>query len=422
MRSQGNGIMKKISEYNHILQVDGKKYVYNSFTKSSISIKENFEIEDISKLSEKQIQVLYDQGFLTDTDYNEYKALKYMFNRNYFTDDSLLNIVLVPGMDCNFKCPYCFEKVPGNKSLFKTDQSKYFSALKKYAKKTLEKYKNVEISLFGGEPLIFAEEIFDFFDFINNELPNLSYFSSIVTNGALLNSNMVKSLIKYQCKSIQVTIDGWKGEHNKTRIFKDGSESYQLLIDNINTVVPFLPDDCLFNLRINLNNVSVDEVKTTLEDINKSLRNKIRVLFRPIYNTDTYKYENSNKLYNLKPFFDMAYELGFNIVKNTYFYQACESCSGDNFYFIMPDLSIWKCINNINFIEANIGKIINNGDLEFYADRLIKWYEYSNCFEDDQCKECKLLPDCYGGCVLYRARNGVRSCKEFEMAALPYLY
>ena len=415
--------MKKVSQYNHELSIDEKKYIYNSLTKASICVRgDSFNIEDFTKFSQEQMDVLSHQGFFVDDNYDEYEALKYMFTSNYFGANSFLNIVLVPGMDCNFKCPYCFEKVQGNKSLFNTNPEYYFDVLKKYANKILGKYENVEISLFGGEPLLFSEKIFEFFEYLNYEMPELSYFSSIVTNGALLSKKMVDQLIKYKCKSIQITIDGCKKIHDTTRIFKDGTESYDLLMKNINDIVPVLPDDCLFNLRINLNNVSVNEVKTTLEEIREAARKKIRVLFRPIYNTNSYKRENSNKVYDLRPFFDIADQLGFNIVKNTYFYQACESCSGDNFYFIMPDLSLWKCINDINFKEAQIGKIIESGDLCFDADKLIRWYKYSNCFEDKKCKDCKLLPDCYGGCVLYCAKNGERSCKEFEMAALPYLY
>lgn len=415
--------MKTVSQYNHEIEVKNKKYIYNSYTKSSINVlDDNFNIKDFEKLDNEQIEFLIRQGFLVDENTNEYEALKYMFNHNYFYGNSFLNVVLVPGLDCNFKCPYCFEKVAGNKILFDTDTKKYFSILKKYAKKVFEKYENVEISLFGGEPLLFSEEIFDLFDYITHEMPNLSYFSSIVTNGALLDEKMVKRLIEYKCKSIQITIDGCKNIHNKLRIFKDGTESYELLIKNINDIVSLLPKDCLFNLRINLNNVSVGDVKLTLEDIHEVIRNRINVLFRPIYNTDSYKHDNTNKFYNLMPFYDLATELGFNIVKNTYYYQACESCSGENFYFIMPDLTLWKCINDIGFREAQIGRISENGEMEFNADKLIKWHSYSNCFEDEKCKDCKLLPDCYGGCVLYRAKNGKRFCKEFEMAALPYLY
>ena len=88
----------------------------------------------------------------------------------------------------------------------------------------------------------------------------------------------------------------------------------------------------------------------------------------------------------------------------------------------MPDMSLWKCINDITFFDAKIGIIDETGIPQFYANSLLKWYDYSNCFKDEKCVECKHLPDCFGGCVLYRAKNGKRACKEFEMASLPFLF
>ena len=50
------------------------------------------------------------------------------------------------------------------------------------------------------------------------------------------------------------------------------------------------------------------------------------------------------------------------------------------------------------------------------------WNKLANCFSNSKCRECKLLPDCYGGCILYYAKNKERLCKEFSMSSLPYLY
>lgn len=415
--------MNSESKYNQYVDFNNRKIIYNAISKASISVCENFNIQKLLKSGDADaISILSRIGMVTEDSPKELDTLNYLFNKNYFEGNQFLNIVLVPGLECNFNCPYCFEKVKSNESLFDTNLDNYFTALKLYASKNFQNYKTVEISLFGGEPLLFSKQIFDYLEYIEKNLPNVSFFTSIVTNGSLLNETIIQQLLTYKCRSIQVTIDGWKEIHDKNRIFKDRKESYDLLLDNINNAISILPEECQFNLRINLNNVTVNDVNTTLSDINKQFRNKVKLLFRPIYNTDCYNQSNSNKFYDLKPFLDMAIDMGFDIVRNTYYYQACESCSGDNFFFIMPDLSLWKCINDIKFRQAQIGKIDQDGIPLFDANKLINWYEYSNCFSDEKCKNCKMLPDCFGGCVLYRAKNGYRSCKEFDMSTLPYLY
>lgn len=414
--------MKKESFYNHYIDFNGENRIYNGMSKASITTQSNKNFKEIMDCcDEKMIKLLQELGLIIDENESELATLEYLFNKSFFNTDSFLNIVLVPGLNCNFKCPYCFENV-GECSLFRTDPKKYFLQLKKFSKQFFGGFKDIEISLFGGEPLLFKKYFYDYFDFLKKELPQVSFFSSIVTNGSLLDIETAKRLLSYNIRSIQVTIDGWRGEHDTTRIFKDGRKSYDLLVQNINEVVPILTEDCQFNLRINLNSVTVEQVKNTLSDINPKVRSKIKVLFRPIYNTNCYKKDNSNKFYELKPFLDLARVMGFDIVRNTYYFQACESCSGDNFFFIMPDLTLWKCINDIKFKNAMIGKISEDGSPEFDANKLLKWYAYSNCFKDEKCVNCKKLPDCFGGCVLYKAKNGQRSCKEFEMAALPYLY
>lgn len=411
------------SKYNQDVDFNNRKIIYNSLSKASICVNEDFDLDRLLHSKDEDVLALLSKiGMIVEDSSDELELLYYLFNKNYFGGNSFLNIVLVPGLDCNFKCPYCFEKVKGNEKLFDTDLNTYFSAMKLYAEKNFQEYDTIEISLFGGEPLLFSKQIFDYFEYIEKNIPNTSYFSSIVTNGSLLDTETMKKLLKYKCRSIQITIDGYKEKHDESRIFKNGKESYELLINNINNAVPMIPEECQFNLRINLNNVTVNDIEKTLTDINVQIRNRVKVLFRPIYNTDCFKQNNSNKLCDLKPFLDKAVEMGFDIVRNTYFYQACESCSGGNFFFVMPDLSLWKCINDISFEPARIGEITKEGILKFDAQKLINWYKYSNCFADEKCKKCKMLPDCFGGCVLYRAKNGVRSCKEFEMATLPYLY
>lgn len=410
------------SKFNNIFKFNGKQTIYNSLSKASIELENNTIQDYINNCDEVNLNILKSNGFVVDNDFNENLALEYLFKKNFFNNKRFLNIVLVPSLACNFKCPYCFEKVNTNKNYFNSQVDEYFEQLKIYSKNNFNNYENIEISLFGGEPLLFFDRIINYFEQIEEYFPNLNYTSSIVTNGALLTKVRILQLLKYNCKSFQITIDGYKDTHDKLRIFKDGRPSYDLLIKNINEFVPLLPEDCIFNLRINLNNVSVENVKRTLNDVDSNIRHKIKVLFRPVYNTDCFNQKNTNNLSELKQYYDLAIKYGYEIVKNTYFYQSCESCSGDNFFFIMPDMTVWKCINDLNFKKACIGKIESNGEIKFNAKNLINWYNLSNCFNDIECKNCSLLPDCFGGCVLYKAKNNKKSCKTFDMASMPYLY
>ncbi len=118
--------MKKESFYNHYIDFNGENRIYNGMSKASITTQSNKNFKEIIDCcDEKMIKLLQELGLIIDENESELATLEYLFNKSFFNTDSFLNIVLVPGLDCNFKCPYCFENV-GECSLFRTDPKKYF--------------------------------------------------------------------------------------------------------------------------------------------------------------------------------------------------------------------------------------------------------------------------------------------------------
>lgn len=415
----------KYSKYNIIKQQKEDTYlVYNSISKASLEINNEykekyFDKESLEGLTAQEIQLLKSNNFIIDDNRDEFQEIQYMFNQNYFCKDPL-NIVLVPTLACNFSCPYCFEKVVCDKYI----NNDYFSVLKKYAEKNFKHHSLVQISLFGGEPLVKANEMLDFLKYTKEDSLKNGYDlkTSIVTNGSLLTEEILNELLSYGLFSLQITLDGDAPSHNKTRCFKDGRGSFDLLIEKIKMVIEATKNipDFLFNLRINLNNNQKEDLINILNRFTQEERKHIRLLIRVIYNTDKYKNENSNSLDDLKQYYEIAINMGANLVKNSYYYQVCEACADYRFFYLMPDLTMWKCINDLNFDKAKVGKINQDGTISINFENIVNWYNNANCFTDQKCKNCKKLPDCYGGCILHKCKKGTRSCKTFDMACLPY--
>lgn len=415
----------KYSKYNIITPSTDNTYIlYNSISKASAEIDENFkqkyiDANNFDGLSNDEYNFFVENNFIVDDNKDETKELEYMFNANYFCHDPL-NIVLVPTLKCNFSCPYCFEKVVCDKY----DNPTYFDTLKKYAEKQFHHHSIVQISLFGGEPLIYEKQALDFLSFVKQDSEKYGYElkTSIVTNGSLLTEYNVKKLIEYGLFSLQITLDGGHETHNKTRCFKNGNPSFDLLIEKIKMVIRLTQDipDFLFNLRINLNNNSENDLKEILSKFTDFERLRMRLLIRVIYNTDKYQNTNQNTLDDLKKYYEIALQMGANLVKNSYFYQVCEACADARFFYLMPDMTMWKCINDLNFEKAKIGQIQSDGNVQINFENITNWYAMANCFKDEKCLNCKKLPDCFGGCILHKAKKGDRSCKTFDMACLPY--
>ena len=260
----------KISNYNIIKKEENGVLVYNSFSKASILLESDSEtkaFEDISefkKLSNDEQKILKDNGFVIEDDRDEFSEIKYMYEQKYF-DTEYFNIILVPSLLCNFGCPYCCEK---DYTCGKENIEKYFTVLRKYAESNFHLHNVVQISLFGGEPLIYARECLEFLDWVEKDAKKqkYKYFTSIVTNGSLLTEEILMHLLKRNLYSLQITIDSDKQNHDSMRVFKNGNPSFDLLMKKSNMVVEKSKGQKKFKfvLRINLNNTNTEKVRHTL--------------------------------------------------------------------------------------------------------------------------------------------------------------
>lgn len=419
----------KVSRYNIIRKYSDSTLMYNSFSKSSIFLEKDSDtsfIEDINKfhkLKDEEQKILIDNGFVIEDSRDEFSELKYIYEQKYF-DTSIFNIVLVPSLLCNFKCPYCCEK---DYDCGKNNVKKYFEVLKKYAEKNFHLHNVIQISLFGGEPLLYFKECIEFLDWVkeDSKINKYKYFTTIVTNGSLLTENMLKKLLQHNLHSLQITIDSDKENHDKMRIFKNDNPSFELLMEKVNMIIPISKtyNNFKFVLRINLNNTNVEKVLNTLNYIDKKNRSQVNLLIRAIYNTHAYNEKNANNVNELQEYFDLGVKMGFNILKEKYNYQTCEACGDRKCFYLMPDLSMWKCINDIGYCNSKIGQIDDDGNPILIVDNVVNWYKSCmSAFIDKECINCKLLPDCLGGCPLYKCKNEKKSCRTFDMASLPSTY
>jgi hypothetical protein len=71
-------------------------------------------------------------------------------------------------------------------------------------------------------------------------------------------------------------------------------------------------------------------------------RKRINLLIRAVYSTHAYSEDNYNNVGELEKFYDEGNKLGFKILKNTYYHQSCEGCADNKFFYLMPDLTMWK--------------------------------------------------------------------------------
>lgn len=418
--------MLKCSIYNNVFPRKEKCFeIYNSMTKARISVQDRDYLDNIiiNGADDSTMSVLVENGFLVDENLDEVSALEYAYNKRYF-NATALGVIMLPTMSCNFDCPYCFEKPSAH--VIGPEMPNYFCSVEKYITKQASNFRHINLNFFGGEPLIKKRQMESFTRNVQRLSKELGFSvqSTIVTNGSLIDETAMESLLRVNCNLIQITIDGAKSQHDCTRIFKNGAPSFDLLIEKIKFITNYVAMNPKLRLlvRFNLKNTSVDEVEKTLLLFEPDIRKYISLLFRPIYETKEYHEVNSNHYDELDLFNQLGHRMGFVIYKNRRTYLSCEACGDTNVIHILPDLSLWKCVNDFSFEEANIGQLNENGDVKWNANRVLAWYRYANFLHDEKCKGCSMSPDCLSGCIRNFMLMGRHRCGSLEALSSPYQY
>ncbi|MDR3292272.1 MAG: radical SAM protein [Methanobrevibacter sp.] len=121
---------------------------------------------------------------------------------------------------CNFKCKHCYNESDNKNKIF-VDTDNLIDTFKDFNEKGVS-----VIELMGGEPLAHPniDKIVDFFcenfDAIN-----------IVSNGSLLNQELIKKFKKYSNLSIQITLNSYEKEYHDWFCELDGS--HEIVKNNI---------------------------------------------------------------------------------------------------------------------------------------------------------------------------------------------
>lgn len=253
----------KASNYNFFYEKDDEYLAYNSRSNAlAVITKSDFEKYDEYVKFGKQIEdeelvrSLKEGFFLIDDNVDELKILRFEMYRDRM-DENTLTLTIAPTSNCNFRCIYCYEKESiRNKSMTKEIED----AIVNFIEQLKDDISSLSIAWYGGEPLM----RFDIIERLSKKIIRLckendiKYFSSIVTNGYLLNEEMAKKIKDCNISKIQITIDGPQEIHDKRRILANGDGTFEKILNNIIKYKRILPP---IDLRINVDKTNVDQIK-----------------------------------------------------------------------------------------------------------------------------------------------------------------
>jgi len=426
--------MFKLSKYLEIqpLPNNSAKSLYYSTRTGEITLMSSdllsyIRHKDWDKINMNELLELTRSEILVCDDENELETIL-SFDAHSEDYKEALGVTIQPTANCQLGCHYCGQVHSKNKM---NDE---------VVKKTLERikhtlisknYNKLNITWYGGEPLLALSLIESFYsDIFNFCIENqIEYNSDIITNGLLLKYEYFEKLMNSKVSSIQVTIDGPKETHDKRRITKGGKGTFDVIISNLKTIVHsdlFEKYKPSIVLRINIDSTNYEEVPKLIE-LFKSERifEKININFAPVVEWGDNKADALSL--TKEQFAEQEIDWYIQLLQNgktpnellpgrkTYSCMVDDKNSEayDAFGNIFPcyEYPYTEIYQNDDCIEGNVLEGVKLEDkkmakIRSFKDNLHK-REYSNCID------CKFLPVCHGSCPKVWMQGG-NACPTFK--------
>lgn len=218
----------KFSKFN--LLIRDKNILFNTLSgecfKISDDVRDKIDKNSVEQLDEETYKEFVNRGIIIEDKIDENRYFSYLQNQSKFNNFSLSSTVLLTWA-CNLACVYCYEGAGcRTEKMDKATADKFIGFMKNQAK--ARNSKSMYINLFGGEPLLNIECGFYILETLKKfcEDNELEFSSGIITNGTLLTNEIITQLINYNCKQIQITLDGMPDTHNERRKYKNGKGSF----------------------------------------------------------------------------------------------------------------------------------------------------------------------------------------------------
>ena len=316
-------------------------------------------------------------------------------------------VVLLPSLECNYRCTYCFEQYNGYPA--QTMSKKQVDAIFEIIKDKIDS--GARITLYGGEPL--AKKNREIIEYIVEKGKEIGCYFFAVTNGHDLD-HYIDLLGKDSVRGIQISMDGPRAIHNRRRISLDKVSSYDKILANIEKTLR--DTDVVINLRINLDKRNAPYLISFLEDLERCgildnpnvnvvanqvlgigdltlIHDEMRVLekaveakyprFKEIF---THRTQTSND------FILPALLLGEPVV------QRVSVCGApDNMKLFCPDGNIYSCWNSLGRSDLVIGTFDEEGHVDWNIETLEAW-KRTRLPYNRACLGCKYAFICGGGC------------------------
>jgi uncharacterized protein len=344
------------------------------------------------------LQHLFDQGLLVSAEVDELDRVRVHFQQIRH-DISGQRILIAPTLACNLRCSYCFEMGTRKSKDLRPMSMETERLVADYTVAQCEDKQDLIVNWFGGEPLLrmgtierISESLIDRLD-----LDRITYRAQITTNGILLDATAVRRLTELLVRECQITVDVPKTNKLDAR----GRPAMERQLDNIAEASEVMD----VKLRVNVGRdieEEFDSLYAALRSRNlQATLNTLNIL--PVLPVECggvdcqqpLAVNQPDEVAFLRRERDKAKAMGFPVSEP--FPSAVKPCGATCITqsLIDPQGFIYKCPSDLGIQDRSFASVYASRPIR--PQNLLPWLTY-DWFRFEDCRDCKLLPRCAGGC------------------------
>jgi len=416
----GNFIYNALS--NSFLQLDELHYLYlegvqNGSAPSALTVADEF------------LTLLQKEHIIVQEGEEEQLLMASSYRRKALASDyAHLNLSICPTLGCNFGCAYCFERTQQSRTVMNAaTAARLIAFIRKFEQTT-----NISITWYGGEPTMAWDVIRNITRSVK-ELGIAYEDAGLVTNGYLLQADKIAELNELNIRSVQITIDGPEATHDARRRRRGGGPTYRRILENVETLMhSSYAGEC--RIRINLDKSNLSAFFEERSHLLNRFKSKPLFVYAGHIDTPRAKESGDNTCsicaeawadFTIEQYRDQTVAHGGSIYPKGNVFNIC--CANTrNSFVVGPDGELYKCWEDVGQLDMVLGSIWED-DFITNSELMVQYNEGTDPYLDAECRACKVLPICGGGCANRRLRakyfheEGLTFCSLYKHRLVAYL-
>jgi uncharacterized protein len=397
--------MLKLSKFLHLIPWQDNTIAFSTLTGGMITVPaelaDDLSGEDPANLQEaaKRCPELLVMGALINEDMDELDLIRVRMGRGKY-GQKWLETTIAPTLACNMRCVYCNQPEDARSWIITDDIAE---ALITYIVKRLSGREGFSVTWYGGEPLLALDRLLSMQSAIYSLCKEYKVLlmASIVTNGLILDREIIKQLVESGIRQAQITLDGPLDVHDSRRKTKGGAGTFDRLLNNILNIRDLLD----VKIRVNLdasNRSHLSDLIELLSDHNLvekvyiapvvGLNSSCAAIKIPFLNGSEFGSAVVPQINRLSDELTTARLTPGNL--------PCTAPSESSYVF-GPRGHVYRCWHELGHPELAFDHV-KNGDRR--PDRKLFWLRYDP-LDYSECAECNVLPLCLGGCPDLRQKG-----------------